>query len=74
MKRIFERSEEKHKLRYTEYYGDGDSKGFSGVEKTYIDKGLKVVKKECVGHVQKRVGTALRKLKKEKKGMEVKES
>ena len=26
-----------------------------------------VVKKECVGHVQKRLGTALRKLKKEKK-------
>ena len=69
MKRIFERSEEKHKLRYTEYYGDRDSKGFNGVGKTYIDKGLKVVKKECVGHVQKRVGTALRKLKKEKKGM-----
>lgn len=69
VRRIFERSEEKHKLRYTEYYGDGDSKGFNGVEKTYIDKGLKVVKKECVGHVQKRVGTALRKLKKEKKGM-----
>ena len=69
VKRIFERSKEKHKLRYTEYYGNGDSKGFNGVENTYIDKGLKVVKKECVGHVQKRVGTALRKLKKEKKGM-----
>ena len=26
-------------------------------------------KKECVGHVQKRVGTALRKLKKENKGI-----
>jgi hypothetical protein len=25
---------------------------------------VEVVKKECVGHVQKRVGTALRKLKK----------
>ena len=64
------------KLRYTEYYGDGDSKGFNGVEKSYIhvDKGLKVVKKECVGHGQKCVGTALRKLKKEKKGSEVKES
>ena len=71
VKRIFECSEEKHKLRYADY-GDGDSKGFNGVENTYIDKGLKVVKKECVGHVQKRVGTALRKLKKlkkEKKGM-----
>ena len=68
MKRIFDRSEERHKLQYTEYYGDGDSKGFNGVENTYMDNGLKVVKKECLGHVQKRVGTALRKLKKEKKG------
>ena len=32
VKRIFERSEEKHKLRYTEYYGDGDRKGFNEVE------------------------------------------
>lgn len=51
MKWIFERSEEKYKLRYIEYYGDGDSKGFNGVEKIYIDKGFKVVKKECVGYV-----------------------
>ena len=30
---------------------------------------IHVEKKECVGHVQKRVGTALRKLKKETKGI-----
>jgi len=30
---------------------------------------VNIVKKECVGHVQKRVGTALRKLKKQKKGL-----
>jgi len=59
LKRIFERSEEKNKLRYTEYYGDGDSKGFTQVENTYKDKGVNIVKKECVGHVQKHVGTAL---------------
>ena len=74
VKRIFDRSEERHKLRYTEYYGDGDSKGFNGVENTYKDSGIKVVKKECVGHVQKRVGTALRKLKKRKKVWAAKES
>ena len=28
-----------------------------------------IKKKECVGHVQKRLGTALRKLKKEQKGL-----
>ena len=69
VKRIFERTEEKHKLFYTEYFGDGDSKGFNKVENTYRDKGVTITKKECVGHVQKRVGTALRKLKKEKKGL-----
>ena len=69
VKRIFQRSEEKHKLQYTEYYGDGDSRGFNEVERTYEDKGVSVQKKECVGHVQKHVGTALRKLKKSQKGM-----
>ena len=69
VKRIFQRSEDKHNLCFAEYYGDGDSKGFNKGENTYVDRGLKVVKKECVGHVQKRVGTALRKLKKEKKGL-----
>ena len=53
VKRIFNRSIKKHNLRYTEYFGDGDSKGFSAVENVYTD--MKVIKKECVGHVQKRV-------------------
>lgn len=68
-KRIFNRSMELHKLQYTEYYGDGDSKGFDEVEDTYEEHCVKVKKKECVGHVQKRLGTALRKLKKETKGL-----
>ena len=50
-------------MSYTKYYGDGDSKGFSTVEGTYKDNGFKVVKNECVAHVQKHVGTAFRKLK-----------
>ena len=33
------------------------------------NNGVSVVKKECVGHVQKRMGTALRKFRKENKGM-----
>ena len=69
VKRIFQRSEDKHKLCFTEYHGDGHSKGFNEVENTYVDRGVRVVKRECVGHVQKRVGTALRKLKKDKKGL-----
>jgi hypothetical protein len=39
------------------------------LENIYEAKGVTVVKKECVGHVQKRVGTALRKVKKETKGL-----
>ena len=63
--RIFARSEELHSLQYTEFFGDGDSKAYLGVENIYDN--VHVEKKECVGHVQKRVGTALRKLKKENK-------
>ena len=48
---------------------DEDSKGFSEVQDVYSKENVEVVKKECVGHVQKRVGSALRKLKKENKGL-----
>ena len=68
-KRTFERGEEKNKLCCTENYGVSDSKGFTQVENIYKDKGVNIVKKKCVGHVQKRVGTALQKLKKQKKGL-----
>ncbi|GFT42663.1 uncharacterized protein TNCV_1678961 [Trichonephila clavipes] len=63
--RIFERSEANRSLRYTSYYGDGDSKAFNNVKDIYgYDS---VVKYECIGHVQKRVGSRLRKLKKSTK-------
>ncbi|GFX79577.1 uncharacterized protein TNCV_825661 [Trichonephila clavipes] len=65
--RIFERSEANRSLRYTSYYGDGDSKAFNNVKDIYgYDS---VVKYECIGHVQKRVGSRLRKLKKSTKGL-----
>ena len=67
--RMFQRSVDLHKLQYDEYYGDGDSKSYSLVKDVYQVYDIEVQKKECVGHVQKRLGTALRKLKKEKKGM-----
>ena len=67
IKRIFGRSEETRKLQYTEYYGDGDSKAYNEVENCYKD--AHVEKKECVGHVQKRVGTNLRNMKKANKGI-----
>ena len=66
-KRIFERSKQKNILRYSEFYGDGDSKSLPTIEYTYPEK--RVLKRECIGHVQKRVGTRLRKLKKNIKGL-----
>ncbi|GFW95685.1 uncharacterized protein TNCV_19161 [Trichonephila clavipes] len=65
--RIFERSETNRSLRYTSYYGDGASKAFKNVKDIYgYDS---VVKYECIGHVQKRVGSRSRKLKKCTKGL-----
>lgn len=56
-------------MRYTEYYEDGDSKSFSRVKDVYQASGITVEKKECIGHVQKMVGTTLRKLKRESPGL-----
>ncbi|GFU41003.1 uncharacterized protein TNCV_4645761 [Trichonephila clavipes] len=57
----------KRRLQYTQYYGDGDSKAFMSVKDTY---GLNSVTKfECIGHVQKRVGSRLRKLKTKTKAL-----
>ena len=65
------------KLCYTTYIGNGDSKAFSSVRdfKPY-GPNIEIVKQECVGHVQNRLGTALKKLKKQgavdEKGLPVK--
>ena len=67
--RIFRTSVEKHNLRYTEFYGNGDSKSFTRVKGVYVDDGIEMENKECIGHVQKRVGTALHKLKQENPGL-----
>jgi len=60
---MFQRSFEKHGLRYTNYIGDGDSKTFTKIvnSKPYGEN-VVINKKECVGHVQKRMGTRLRDL------------
>ena len=59
---LFTRSIERHNLRYTRMVSDGDSKSFTEVSaaKPYGDE-FPVEKEECIGHVQKRMGTALRK-------------
>ena len=55
-----------YNLRYLTFIEDRDSKSFKGVSETepYGPK-YKVEKSDCVGHVQKRMGSALRKVKKD---------
>ena len=71
---IFLRSIETKNLKYTNFVGDGDSSCFgklqSALKEKYGDK-YQVEKEECVGHIQKRLGAALRKYKKDKKGVKL---
>lgn len=67
---MFERSEEKHGVKYVKYVGDGDSKTFKGIiTRNIYGNDVNVQKKECVGHVEKRMGTRLRNAKKANKGI-----
>ena len=58
----FKQSVHLHNLCYTNYIGDSNSKSYLEVVKT---NGVPITKLECIGHVQKRVGSRLRTLKKE---------
>lgn len=65
VERIWLRSVQDLNLQCTTFIGDGDSKSFTNlVEIKLYGDGVKLIKHECVGHVQKRMGTALRNLKK----------
>ncbi|GBO26522.1 hypothetical protein AVEN_75277-1 [Araneus ventricosus] len=66
---IFKRSLTFHDARYTKYLGDGDSKAFEAIakENIYGDE-FQVEKLECIGHVMKRMGSRLRRLKEKMKG------
>ena len=65
VRKMFEKSVKDLNIRYMTYIGDGDSKAFPAVVEAQPYGPDKIpVKGECVGHVQKRVGTRLRKLKK----------
>ena len=59
----FMSSVQDQKLRYINYIGDGDSKPYSDIVPKDPYNGKEVKKLECVGHIQKRVGAPLRKLK-----------
>lgn len=63
---IFCSSVQKHKLIYSHYIGDGDTSAFKEVvdAQPYKDFDVVPAKLECVGHIQKRLGTRLRELRK----------
>ncbi|CAN7995715.1 unnamed protein product, partial [Ixodes hexagonus] len=54
-------------LKYTSYIGDGDSRAYKAVcESKPYDENIQ--KLECVGHIQKRLGSRMRSMKKIMKG------
>lgn len=69
---IFRNSLTTYNVRYTKYLGDGDSKGYQAVQelKPYGEI-VSIDKLECIGHIQKRMGIRLRKLKSGNKGLKL---
>ena len=64
-KRLWARSVETFGLRYTTMLSDGDCKSHQAlVEESVYGKDVLIIKTDCVNHVSKRLGTALRSLKK----------
>lgn len=63
IKQIFLGSEEKYKMRYVSYLGDGDSNSFESIVALNPYGNTKVKKLECINHVSKRMGGRLRRLK-----------
>ncbi|GFV92573.1 uncharacterized protein TNCV_1374241 [Trichonephila clavipes] len=67
--KIFQRSLSLHNSRYITYLGDGDCKAFDAVKKKNMyGNEYPIEKLECIGHVRKRMGTRLRRLKAQLKG------
>ena len=65
--KLFHHSEKKNNLRCPTYLGDGDSSSYASVvaAKPY-GRNVEIKKAECIGHIQKGVGTRLRNLKSSK--------
>ena len=61
--RCFERLTKLNNLRNKTYIGDGDSSSYASVMKADPYPGLLIQKGECIGHIQKRVGSRLGRLK-----------
>ena len=56
---IFSRSITNSKMRYKTFIGDGDSASYNHVVKSDPYPGLEIKKGECIGHIQKRLGSNL---------------
>ena len=70
--RIFKRSVATRGLKYMDMLGDGDSSTYNSiVESQPYGEDSIPNKLECIGHVQKRVGSRLRKLKSSNKGVKL---
>ena len=70
---MFLGSVDKTGLRYTTFFGDGDSNCYASVCEALKNAPTcfiyEVKKEKCVGHIQKRIGTALREYKRKMKGI-----
>lgn len=58
-------------VRFVKYLDDGDSSAFLSVVKSNPYGEVNITKLECVGHVQKRMGSRLRTLKKKYRGVKL---
>ena len=65
IKEMFLRSDDKFGIKYGNYMADGDYKIYKAILdiNPYGDE-MTVIKSECVGHVEQRMGIRLRKVKK----------
>lgn len=62
---MVERSEELFGVKYSNYIGDGDAKTLKAIlDVQPYGENFEMVKNECVGHVEKRMGNCLRNVKK----------
>ncbi|CAN8014554.1 unnamed protein product [Ixodes persulcatus] len=64
---MFRRSFEKHGLRYTTVLFDGDSRTYHALTEDAVYGFVEIEKKDCLNHVHKRMGSALRTLVDKKK-------
>ena len=58
--KMFSRSISENNLMYTEYFGDGDTTSFNQVQLSKPFGEILITKLECIGHIQKRVGSRSR--------------